>query len=102
MSQNQEQIDSQHKQDSTDLYSGISPEELQAEVERIKLQYPEASDFSIEYYDYYDSTQLCLTFYRNETETETQARILYEKENLQRQNNYELKQYEYLKKKFEG
>lgn len=102
MSQNQEQTDYQPKRDARDLRCCISLEELNKIVKEIKLQYPEADEFEVDYNTHYSTIQLTLTFNRNETNKERDYRL--KSEEIRKENilKYERIQYEALKKKFEG
>lgn len=104
MSQNTEQNDYQprKKQGSVELGRGVSLTYLLSQVDNIKTQYPEATDFEIEADDYYDSVTLYINYYRNETDQEKKEREEREALIAKRQVDYERQQYETLKKKFEN
>lgn len=105
MSQNQEQTDSRRslKNVRKDLGSYFSLDEVQATVDSIKGQFPEASTFEFSAEDgYYGGQTIYLSFYRYETEKERQEREQMNELYKKRQEESDRLKYQELKRKFEN
>lgn len=81
-----------------------SPEGVLAIKEELLARYPEAEDFAVESVmdEYGDGYSVYLFYQRKENDKELAERLRQEEINRKYREDYDRRQYEALKKKFEG